>query len=327
MATSGTINTTVVNTDSIITHAIRRCGLPPTSITSETIDVANQNLYLILLAMSNEGISLWLIENELIGLVENKAAYVLPNGTTDLLNVQVVTPSFSSGTETIAASSFTIELLGSEVLEGISFNIDSTVAGNTATLEKSNDGFSWEAVSTYNLDDLELDLNHWFALDPQPSATFFRLSGTGNFTLNNFRLINSTSSIPIFPYSRDDYFSLSNLGMKSSLPTNYYYQKLLNPQITLWPVPNTEDKYLSTVVQRQIQDVGLLTQSVEVPERWKEAIIWSLAVRLAFELPNVSPERLALVSAENNKALSQASIGETDGTALRFDVGIRIYTR
>lgn len=327
MSTSGTVKTTVINTDKVITHAIRRCGLAPTSITTESIDIAKDNLYLILLSMANVGINLWLIENKFVGLKENQGTYVLPIGTTNLLNLQIVRPTIAVGTETVASNFITKEFDNSIIVEVFGFNLKSTLAGNVITFEKSDDGLTWETVQQINADDYQLETNYWLKLEPQSQATFFRLIGTLDFEVNNFKLSTASYSIPIFPYSRDDYYSLSNHGIKTGLPTNYYYQKHIDPQVTLWPIPNNGNNYLSTVCQRQIQDIGKLTEEIEVPERWKEGIIWSLAKRLAFELPGVSSERLALIGAEEAAALSDISIGETDETPLRILPNISRYTR
>ena len=327
MTTSGTIGVTSIDTDKLITHAVRRCGLSPSSITAETIEIAKENLYLILLSLANVGISLWLLEERLIGFVPNQVTYVLPDGTTDLHNVQVITPQFTSGDETIGVNSFTIELENETKIVAFSFNIDSTIANNSLDLEYSDDGLSWTTFNSYDISDLELDINHWFYLDPQITATFFRLTSVNNFTLNNFRLVVSVSSIPIFPYNRDDYYSLSNRDFTSSLPTNFYYEKYLNPQIKSWPIPNTADKFWSFVIQRQIQDVGYMTQSVEVPERFKEYLIWELAKRLCYEIPGIAADRVQSISNEAAMHAVAVNIGETDGTPTRIQMQIQPYTR
>ena len=48
MATSGTVSTTQFTTRQVIDHAYRRCRLGAQQITSEMIDIANDQLYLIL---------------------------------------------------------------------------------------------------------------------------------------------------------------------------------------------------------------------------------------------------------------------------------------
>ncbi len=46
MATSGTVSTTNFTTRQVIDHAFRRCRLGAQQITSEMIDVANDQLYI-----------------------------------------------------------------------------------------------------------------------------------------------------------------------------------------------------------------------------------------------------------------------------------------
>ena len=54
MAFSGTISQTVFNTGRIIDNAIRRCKLSAQQITAEYIDIANDQLYLLLSDLANQ---------------------------------------------------------------------------------------------------------------------------------------------------------------------------------------------------------------------------------------------------------------------------------
>jgi hypothetical protein len=54
---------------------------------------------------------------------------------------------------------------------------------------------------------------------------------------------------------------------------------------------------------RQIMDVGALTDELEIPQRWYEAIVMNLAHRLSLELPQVPMDRVA-VFRKNGYAIS-----------------------
>ena len=70
MAYSNTVSQTVFNTRKVIENAIRRCKLPAESITAEYVDIANDQLYLLLSDLANMGAPLWCIEKQIIPLYD-----------------------------------------------------------------------------------------------------------------------------------------------------------------------------------------------------------------------------------------------------------------
>lgn len=232
MATSGTIAATVIKTSQLIEKALRRCGLNPASATVETLDTAREDLFMLMMSLSNRGLNLWCIDQQVIPLVVGQATYVLPPGTLDVLNVLFQTPQ----------------------------------------------GDEWR-------------------------------------------------DFPLSAYNRDDYANLPNKSMLSERPTCYWFEKLREPQITLWPVPSDATRRLLVFRYRQIQDVGSLTEELEIPSRWLEAICWQLALRLAFELPEVKPERLAAIQSMRQEMIIEVEAGETDSAPVYIAPEIGVYTR
>ena len=87
----------------------------------------------------------------------------------------------------------------------------------------------------------------------------------------------------ILPVSRTEYASYPNKEQQG-FPTVYWFDRLLSPSITLWPVPNTDNGPQSLKYYRvtQIQDSALTNgQTVDVPYLWLEAFAYALALRLA----------------------------------------------
>ena len=78
---------------------------------------------------------------------------------------------------------------------------------------------------------------------------------------------------------------------------------------------------------RQPQDVGSLTQQLEIPQRWLDGFIWLLAARLCFELPNVDPATQQIVVQMADKQVFEAEQSETDGAPIYITPGIGCYTR
>jgi hypothetical protein len=87
----------------------------------------------------------------------------------------------------------------------------------------------------------------------------------------------------ILPISRTEYASYPNKEQQG-YPTVFWFDRLLSPTVTLWPVPNTDNgpQYLKYYRVVRIQDSGLQNgQTVEIPYLWLEAFAYGLAVRLA----------------------------------------------
>jgi len=86
----------------------------------------------------------------------------------------------------------------------------------------------------------------------------------------------------IMPVSRTEYASYPNKEQQG-FTTTYWFDRLISPTITLWPVPDgSSAQYLKYYRVRQLQDSNLQNgQQVEVPYLWMEAFAYGLALRLA----------------------------------------------
>jgi hypothetical protein len=65
MAFSETVSQTVFNTRKVIDSAMRRCRVPAQTITGEHIEIAKDQLFLLLSAWANDGAPLWCVEKQL----------------------------------------------------------------------------------------------------------------------------------------------------------------------------------------------------------------------------------------------------------------------
>lgn len=74
MAFSQTVSQTVFNTRKVMDRAFGRCRLPPESISAEHIDIAKDQLYLLLSDLPNMDIPLWTIERQIYPLYEGVAS-------------------------------------------------------------------------------------------------------------------------------------------------------------------------------------------------------------------------------------------------------------
>jgi hypothetical protein len=140
-------------------------------------------------------------------------------------------------------------------------------------------------------------------------------------------LADTVREIAMAQFNRDDYANQPNKTTQSSTATNFYFEKLVNPQATIWPVPSDDTRHLILYRYRQIQDVGALTNELELPSRWAESITWHWALRLAFEIPEVTPDRRKEVQAMAASMVIEVEAGETDSAPTFFAPRIGVYTR
>jgi len=86
----------------------------------------------------------------------------------------------------------------------------------------------------------------------------------------------------IMPISRTEYASYPNKEQQG-FTTSFWYDRLISPTITLWPVPDgTSATILKYYRVRQVQDSNLQNgENVEIPYRWLECFADGLTYRLA----------------------------------------------
>lgn len=110
----------------------------------------------------------------------------------------------------------------------------------------------------------------------------------------------------ILPVSRTEYASYPNKDQQG-FPTVFWFDRLLSPTVTLWPVPNTDNgpsdlKYYRV---RRLQDSNLQNgQQVEIPYLWLEAFAYGLAYRLA---KIWAPQMAATIKGDADEAYDIAS--------------------
>jgi hypothetical protein len=94
----------------------------------------------------------------------------------------------------------------------------------------------------------------------------------------------------ILPISRTEYASYPNKAQQG-FPTVYWFDRLISPTVTIWPVPDGSQTSLKYYRVRQLQDSNLQNaEQVEIPYLWLEAFADGLAYRLArIWSPQIAP--------------------------------------
>jgi hypothetical protein len=139
---------------------------------------------------------------------------------------------------------------------------------------------------------------------------------------NNARLIQMAR------LNRDDYTNLPNQNFTANQPYQFWFDRTIpQPTMYLWPVPNDPFIQMTVWYSRQIMDVGALTDELEVPQRWYEATVFMLAHRMALEMPNVAPDRIAYLEKMSDRYLYEAEQEERDKSPIYFAPNISVYTK
>ena len=129
----------------------------------------------------------------------------------------------------------------------------------------------------------------------------------------------------IMPISRTEYSQTPN-KLQQAPPTVFWFDRLINPTVTLWPVPDQTSTYtLNYYAVTQIQDAELTdAQTVDIPYRWLDALAAGLAARLA---AIYAPDRMQMLEAKAQQAYTIAATQDTENVPLYIMPGLSGYFR
>lgn len=355
MAYSGTTNQTKINVDQLISYAYRDAGKTAEEMTPEYVEAAKQALFYILMNLSNRGVNLWLLENYLLGPLNTQQSVPLPPGTIDVREANWVyvinseasdyLPTDNPDSPAVFSQSldFVSESTSSKNYFGIAYQQQQSVyyvgfnayapEGETATYnfayEVSDDGINWTKVR--QLPETTLADGQWayFNINITPLHMYYRLRETVLPTFEIRQMVFSTSQqvIPMARLNRDDYWSLPNKQFPSERALQYWFDRTIDPSMYLWPVPNNDFQMLQLIIEKEMQDVGSLTNELYVPNRWIGAIQALLSHKLALQLPGVDMGRVTYLENQAAKLELDAANEERDKSPIYFQPNISYYTR
>jgi hypothetical protein len=352
MAYSGTVGQTVINVQTLIDHGARRCGKLAEELTSEQVLSARQSLYFLLSDLGNRGIQFWTITKKVIGLTADKYIYDLPKGSIDLWNTLYRTMNRPSGSYTSSAGGTVANAYDGDVdtiCTQTSTNGNITVNYGTSNpiyigsigilpastgtwsiiYEWSEDGTTWGTLA--DLGSVAVVNNEWIWTDIVAGQTvpYYRCRVYNGTTLSVRELYfgNNSLEVQMSSLNRDDYTNLPNKDFTANQPYQYWYNRQIpNPQIYIWPVPSTAFVQMVCWYSRQIEDVGALTDELEIPQRWYEAVQMMLAHKMSLELPQVAMDRIGYLEKMAEKHLYIAEQEERDRSPIYWAPNISVYT-
>jgi hypothetical protein len=357
MATySGTSGQTVINVQTLIDHGARRCGKLAEELTSEQVLSARESLFFLLSNLGNIGINYWAINKTVIGLNPDQYIYTLPDGSIDVLNALYRTMTrptgtyyssgggtaanaFDSDTSTYCQQSSTNGYISIDYGSGQTYYVGSIgvmpyIAGGgsstwTFSFEYSTDNVTWSTLNNVGTVTVTDKQWIWTDIDPGQNVQYYRIKASNGTTLAIRELYFGTSSneIPMARLNRDDYTNLPNKNFLANNPYQFWFNRTVpNPKLYLWPTPSDAFVQATVWYSRQIMDVGALTNELEVPQRWYEAVVMMLSHRMSLELPGVPLGRVTYLENQAEKYLFIAEQEERDKSPMYFAPNISVYT-
>lgn len=324
-----------ITVEKVINHAARRCGVTTPTLEPEQLDMAKNNLMFTLLDLNNRGVPIYQVEQMLLGFTPNTWEYTLSRDVYDITNVNWrqlnkvevlatggIDPEFINDTDWhsygITTDQFTITSNVEQWISGYGINFfdNNFVAFD---IEYSLDDIEWTVYKSYPL--ASYANQQWIWVDIETPlygvSLRIRLTEGDELKLRSFQMLNNNSIYEVVAsrMNRDDFMSLPQKGIIGS-PWNWYFQKTIDPVLMTWQsLPESQcfnGLYHMYYIQAPVYEKMSLPTRLQVPLWYVDAIIWTLASKMAWELPNATPERVQVLEAKASQAMNQAEAANAD---------------
>lgn len=135
----------------------------------------------------------------------------------------------------------------------------------------------------------------------------------------------TTTDRYIYPLSRTEYSSIPN-KTQEGFPNQFWFDRLISPTITFWPVPDSNGPYVAKYYSvRQTQDAVLANGlTVEIPYRFLDAYVAGLAWKLSEIYAPALEDKLF---ARYQRSWGIASTQDTENVAVAIVPGVAGYFR
>jgi hypothetical protein len=343
----------------LVSYAFRDAGKTAEEITPEYIDAGKQALFYVLQNSVNRGINIWLQEIVVLGAQTNQQVLPMPKNCVDVLEanwIYIINPTFSAtlpvsnpdvyslfdqtgnaDLDLHATSTLTDNYFGAAYSQGtrlfyVGFNAYAPLGSATYELDfqVSNDGVTWTTWESFPSVTLADRKWQYYGINTTETFYYYRLknrSTTETFSLRAMQFAQSQQVIPMARLNRTDYFSLPNKQFPSQRSLQYWFNRQIDPEMYLWPVPNNNFQAFSLIIECQPQDVGSLTNELYMPDRAIAYFQAALSHKLAMQLPGVDMARVTYLEKMALDLRQQFEDEDRDKSPIYFQPNISYYTR
>lgn len=241
-------------------YAYNLIGIRGTALLQEHMEAARMAANMLLGRWSSQGVNLWMVTLQSIPLVKGQSTYNVPNNNITMLDTYIVTGGVTF-TGSISGTTLTVtDTTGGSPAIGMMISGNSLINGTQIV---SGSGTTWTVSNSQTV-------------------------ASGLITGETAQSVNRL----ILPVSRTEYASYPNKEQQG-FPTTYWQDRLINGNVTLWPVPDGTQTSLNFYQVCQIDDAGFTSgMQVNMPNYFYEAFVYGLAQRLSLIW---APEKMAMI--------------------------------
>jgi hypothetical protein len=302
-----------LNMNDLIEEAFERCGLELRS--GYDFKTARRSLNLLTIEWANRGINLWTIEEGQIPLVTGQITYPLPVDTIDLLSTVVRTGSDTNQVDINISriSEDTYSTIPNKNANGRPIQLwINRQSGNTSTSTVYLSASISSSDTTISVSSVASLAATGYVQIGTEVILYQNIDNATNQLLNCFRGQNNTTAAA---------------HIATTSPYNYLSIPFL-PNINVWPTPNAGGDYTFVYWRlRRIQDAGTGVVINDIPFRFLPCMVAGLAFYLAQKVPEVDPNRVAMLQADYEKQWDLASQEDREKAPIRFVPRNMFYTR
>jgi len=331
-ATSGTYNFQSVEVEILIREAYERIGIIGEFVEPLKLDSARRSINFLLLDWMDKTINLWTLRMAYLPLVTGQRQYTLPNTVSNIIQANLRTSTRQSFTDNgtaassaggIAANAFDGNPLTACIswdfgvgnsqqitFVGITANTEETY---TLAVEYSNDNINWTLLFNIDPQTFLFGVNVWFDVPAPVNARVYRIREFGGNTLDIQEIYfnNNTFDFVISDVSKYEYNTYPNKYLQSRPSVYYLDRQPFAPILNLWPTPSPQYNCLFYSYKKLMQDVGLYTNTIEIPSRFYPALVWGLSWHLALKF---KPDIADMMEAKYEQSFNTATSEDSEGT-------------
>lgn len=354
MALSGGTALRAYTAHNLLEEACSRAGIPPEGISGEIVEKFLDQLNLFTTAILNSGIQLWRRQQFILPCYINSNQIPLPTTCNTVVTLnrrsmfrQTTGAAFSDAggtaalafddnfstvcTQTSANGSIGMQFTSQTIVTSVGILSGGAWTGGLF-FEYSQDGTNYFSLDAADVSFVDAGVWVWYDLDATPNggALYWRVRSVGDtpFSATEIFFGNTPMEINLGPWNLDDFANMPNKTQGGSVVNWYQQRNLSTPLLLVWPTPNYGARYDTLVLwsTQYLEQVTQITQALDFPPRWFEAVTAEMARRLCRSLKEADLKRYPMLVEEAKEAMWLAQSEERDPAPTNYDLGLQYYT-
>lgn len=281
MAVSGSIDFNDTR-NTIITDALILCGaIEEGESPSAAADAyAGRQLDRMVKMWAADGVHLWMTDECVLHLAKSTTTYSIGTG-----GAHATTDGDAVKTELASDAAASATSLTVDSITGISDGDNIGIVLDDGTID-------WDTVSgspsgstvtlTTGLTSAASTDNHVYAYTSKIDRPL---------RIRNVRRRGEDGNdVPIFVFSRQEYFDTPNKTGEAPVVQVYYDPQLTTGTLYCWPTPDSANDRLFMTCDLPIDDFDSSSDSPDFPQEWLDALVWNLAARVGPSYSTPEPD-------------------------------------